>query len=211
MQPGKRKRLGEKPARGATQPPRKIEKNKANKKKVTVAAKKNPFKTTYILDMRIGFNSMLGTKSSKKPAWVNSKRRVEIDPSTCIGPNSAILNYQAIGNPENDFPLDYEGIYLFDTSNWEKFGLDWEDEMDERGIRVYLGSHPFASNGAEMLEGVDNARHKHDKIVQKILNMKNDTLVIHYQIWSGLTPATREAVLRDSRAKEVYICMFWLD
>ena len=114
-----------------------------------------------------------------------------------------------IGIPENYFRLDYGGIYLFDTSNWVQFGLDWEDEMDDRGIRVYLGSHPFARNGAEMLEGVDNARHEHKKIVQKILNMENDTLVIDYNIWFGLTRATKEAVLRDSRAKEVYICRIY--
>lgn len=150
----------------------------------------NPFKTTYLLRMRI------------RDDW-NIETRTKLDPSTCIGPKAT---YEPTGKPEKNILLNYGGLYLLDTTDWD-FGFDCEEEMDERGIHVYFGHHPFPYDGAEMLEGV-KIGDTEDEIVQKVLNMKlkNDTLVIHNYIWFQLTPATREAVLRDSLAKEVYIC-----
>lgn len=152
--------------------------------------KPNPFKTTYLLRMRI------------QEDW-NNETRTRLDPSTCIGPKAT---YEPIGKREKNILLNYGGLYLFDTTDWD-FEYDWEEEMDERGIHVYFGHHPFPNDGAEMFEGV-KIGDTEDEILQKVLNMKlkNDTLVVHNYIWFQLTPATREAILRDSLAKEVYIC-----
>jgi hypothetical protein len=146
----------------------------------------DPFKPTYHLLMTWSFSN---------EACV--EKRTSIDPATCIGSDAT---YNQIGKCEK-LPT-CGGVYLMDTSC---FGFDWEDcDVEEN---LYFGNHPFPGYGDRENFNLVESGDTMEMVAQKLLTYKNiDELIIHDVVWKNLSLTMQEALLRDSLAKEVYIC-----
>lgn len=161
-----------------------------------------PLKRTYLLRMRVREEGC-------------SEKRTRVDPASVLqGP------VKKIGKCE-ECDLPYWGVYLIDPTDWQ---WDYNEDLElDLPNHAYCGSHPFASDGP--IDYVPYDEHNtHEMFVQQIMKgwdkytegsgfhagftaqIQNETLVIHDEVWYGLSPATRETLLRDSTAKEVYIC-----
>ena len=164
--------------------------------------KLKPLKPTYLLRMRV------------REEWC-SEKRTRVDPASVIqGPQKKIGKRE-----ECDMP--YWGVYLVDPTDWQwEYNEDLELDLPNH---VYCGSHPFASDGPIDYVAYDE-HNTYEMFVQQIMqgwdkytevggfhdgfmaNIQNETLVIHDVVWWNLSQTTRETLLRDSCAKEVYIC-----
>jgi|TARA_B110000116_G_C16728640_1_gene532642 hypothetical protein len=146
----------------------------------------NPLKPTYKLLMRWSFSNEVCVET-----------RTSVDPATCIGSSAT---YNKIGKCEK-LPT-CGGVYLMDTSC---FGFDWEDCDVEEDL--YFGNHPFPGYGDRENFNLVKMGDTVEMVAQKIQTYKGvDELMIHDAVWEKLSPTMQEALLRDSLAKELYIC-----
>ena len=149
----------------------------------------HPLKPTYLLRMK----------------WCDEseetiEKRTRVDPASCIG---SFATYKKIGKRE-ELPTG-GGVYLMDTSC---FSFDWEEcDQEEEETDYYVGAHPFPGYGGRESFGLVKKGDTAEMVCQKLLTYEDiDELMIHDTVWFQLSDRTQEALLRDSLAKEVYIC-----
>lgn len=154
----------------------------------------NPFKPTYLLKMRWSYSNEQTVE-----------RITPIDPAMCIDPREKSEPYRKIGPREEGGAGG--ALYLLSKSC---FNNDYEDSEVEEGEdeNIYFGEHPFPGyGGSDQIRDFAKEGDTSDVLGQKLVRYKLDCpLVIDQGLWAGMTPATQEAILRDSSAISVYLC-----
>ena len=151
----------------------------------------NPFKPTYLLKMRWSYSNE-----------ETVERITPLDPATCIGKEAI---YKKTG------PREQGGaggaLYLLSKSC---FNNDYEDSEveEEEDETIYFGEHPLPGyGGSDQIRDFAKEGDTSDVLGQKLVRYKLDCpLVVDQVLWAGMTPATQEAILRDSSAWSVFLC-----
>jgi len=151
----------------------------------------NPLKRTYLLKMRWSYSNE-----------ETVERITPLDPATCIGKEAT---FKKTG------PREQGGaggaLYLLRKSC---FAYDYEDSEveEEEDENIYFGEHPFPGyGGSDQIRDFAKEGDTSDVLGQKLVHYDLDCpLVIDQGLWAGMTPATQEAILRDSSAWSVYLC-----
>tara|TARA_Y100000768_G_C23975449_1_gene682809 strand:+ start:757 stop:1398 length:642 start_codon:yes stop_codon:yes gene_type:complete len=163
--------------------------------------KPNPFKSTYSLRLRVRENGG------------PSLRRMAVDPATCIDTGSP---WPPEAKREKcDIP--YWAVWVVEATDYP-FEFN-EDLTTGKPNGLYVGNAPFLMD-AGMTEYTDIAEDEtYESLAVLLMNgfefadadepdIRNDVLVIDERVWWQLAPNTQESLLRDSVAKEVYICEY---
>ena len=186
-----------------------IEKELARRRRMTLPEtiteqpkkkKSNPFKSTYSLRLRI---------REDRPFL----ERMAVDPATCIDTGSPWPPEAT--REECDIP--YWAVWVVEATDYP-FEFN-EDLTTGKPNGLYVGNAPFLMD-AGMTEYTDIAEDEtYESLAEQLMNgyvfadadqpnIRNDVLVIDERVWWQLAPNTQERLLRDSVAKEVYICEY---
>ena len=151
----------------------------------------NPFKRTYLLKMRWSYSNE-----------ETVERITPLDPATCIGKGAT---FKKTGPREEGGAGG--ALYLLSKSC---FHYDYEDSEveEEEDETIYFGEHPLPGyGGSDQIRDFAKEGDTSDVLGQKLVRYELDCpLVIDQGLWVGMTPATQEAILRDSSAWSVFLC-----
>tara|TARA_Y100000768_G_scaffold241473_1_gene182997 strand:+ start:836 stop:1522 length:687 start_codon:yes stop_codon:yes gene_type:complete len=151
----------------------------------------NPFKRTYLLKMRWSYSNEQTVE-----------RITPLNPATCIGKGATFKKTgpRVEGGAGGALYLLSKSCFTYDYEDSEV-----EEEEDEN---IYFGEHPLPGyGGSDQIRDFAKEGDTSDVLGQKLVHYELDCpLVIDQGLWAGMTPATQEAILRDSSAKIVFIC-----